>query len=194
VIVSGRPAPTLEEWFAEIPVGLVAEHGARSRDASGGWSDAFVASGPWRVAVESLMQEFADRLPGSFVEGKEFSVAWHYRGADDELGPVRARELVEALREVRGATGVHVLAGNRVVEARPLGATKGDAASRWIARSAPEFLFAAGDDATDEDMFRVLPEEAWSVRIGLADSRARYALETPERLRALLESLVPDLR
>jgi trehalose 6-phosphate synthase/phosphatase len=102
---------------------------------------------------------------------------------------VRARELVETLKGVKSSVGFQVLTGKKVVEARPVGATKGNAASHWIERVRPDFVLAAGDDATDEDLFAALPASAWSIRIGLEDSKARFNLEDPERLRSLLEDL-----
>ncbi len=191
VVVSGRDARTLEAWFDGAPLGLVAEHGAKVREIGGEWSAPSVPSTSWKQRVLPILEVFADRLPGSFVEEKEACVAWHYRGADDELGPVRARELVEALEGVQAADGFHVLRGNKVVEVRPAGATKGDAAARWISRAHPDFVLAAGDDVTDEDLFVALPETALSIRVGLGESHARFNLESPSRLLDLLEELSP---
>jgi trehalose 6-phosphate synthase/phosphatase len=189
VIVSGRDARTLDGWFGEASVALVAEHGALLRDPGGTWTPAWAGSTEWKRAVVDLMQVFADRLPGSLVEEKAVSVAWHHRGADEDLGPTRARELVDALRERTSSTGLQVVVGNRVVEVRPRDATKGHAAARWIARVGPELVLAAGDDVTDEDLFAALPPGSLSIRVGLGDSQARWNLEQPSRLLDLLEEL-----
>ena len=46
-------------------------------------------------------------------------------------------------------------------------------------------LFAVGDDWTDEDLFRALPPEAYSVRVGLAATAARYHLANHTRSKAV---------
>ena len=189
VVVSGRDGRTLDAWFQDLPVALVAEHGASARDAGGAWSSTPGLSTDWKQRIAPMMQVFADRLPGSFVEEKDACVAWHYRGADDELGPVRARELVDALQGVRVSGAYRVLSGNRVVEVRPSGATKGDAASRWLARVRPDFVLAAGDDTTDEELFHALPSTSLSIRVGLGESMARFNVESPAALLDLLEDL-----
>jgi trehalose 6-phosphate synthase/phosphatase len=189
VVVSGRDAPTLERWFDGTRVGLVAEHGARSRRPDGTWADGPEGTPGWKGPLVNLMQVFSDRLPGSWVEEKEYCVAWHYRGADDELGPVRARELIEALRDWKGGAGVHVLRGKKVVEVRPAGTSKADAVARWVGSVRPDFVLAAGDDETDEEMFAVLPDGALSIRVGLGDSRARFNVEDPAALRDFLSEL-----
>ncbi|HEY4206857.1 MAG TPA: bifunctional alpha,alpha-trehalose-phosphate synthase (UDP-forming)/trehalose-phosphatase, partial [Puia sp.] len=43
-IVSGRDSQTLEKWFGDIPVGLIAEHGAKLRDTRGDWEAAIAGS------------------------------------------------------------------------------------------------------------------------------------------------------
>jgi trehalose 6-phosphate synthase/phosphatase len=46
-----------------------------------------------------------------------------------------------------------------------------------------------GDDLTDEDMFKVLPEDAYSVKIGFTPSKARFYLGSPKEVRALLDEM-----
>jgi len=46
-----------------------------------------------------------------------------------------------------------------------------------------------GDDCTDEDLFRVLPQTAFSVRVGLATTAARYFLSNHTAVRRLLREL-----
>ncbi|WP_121444862.1 trehalose-phosphatase [Brockia lithotrophica] len=66
------------------------------------------------------------------------------------------------------------------------GMTKGSAARRFLRDQS--FIFAAGDDVTDEDLFRALPETAIAVRVGAKPSHATYAVPTPQDLRKILEA------
>jgi trehalose 6-phosphate synthase/phosphatase len=68
---------------------------------------------------------------------------------------------------------------------RNSGVTKGTAGIAAIA-DGPDFVFAAGDDATDEDLFRALPPEAITVCVGGVHSHATYRLADYRELRAIL--------
>ena len=190
VIVSGRDWRTLQEWFGARSMALVSEHGVRVREADGQWHLTAAISTRGRRRVRDVMQVFADRVPGSFVEDKESSVAWHYRGADPVQGPARARELTEVLRQLTASSGLHVLRGKKVVEVKPSGADKGSAAVRWLSRHRGGFVLAAGDDETDENLFAALPPTAISICVGAGPSRARFNVEDPAQMATLLAELV----
>src|SRR2546426_9622323 len=85
VLVSGRPRRDLGEWFGELPLTLIAEHGAwvRDRGARERRSTLPLEEG-WKVRLRPVMERFLGRLPGSSLEGKDFSIARHYRAADPE--------------------------------------------------------------------------------------------------------------
>jgi trehalose 6-phosphate synthase/phosphatase len=51
-----------------------------------------------------------------------------------------------------------------------------------------DFMFAAGDDRTDEDLFERLQPGAWTVHIGPGPTRASYVVPDFESLRAVLRS------
>jgi len=74
------------------------------------------------------------------------------------------------------------------------GIDKGVAALRWLTQDHYDFIFAAGDDWTDEDMFAVLPEASFSIRVGYLSSRARFNLGDTEDVLLLLEELAGSLR
>jgi trehalose 6-phosphate synthase/phosphatase len=52
-----------------------------------------------------------------------------------------------------------------------------------------DFILAIGDDWTDEDLFRALPANAYSVRVGLANTAARYYLGSHTAVRRVLREL-----
>lgn len=192
VLVSGRDWRTLQEWFGRRPMVLVSEHGVRVREPGGQWHLTAAISTRGRRRVRDVMQVFADRLPGSSLEEKESSVAWHYRRADPVLGPDRARELTEVLRNLTASTDLQVLQGKKVVEVKPAGANKGSATLRWLSRHRGGFILAAGDDETDETLFAALPPSAISIRVGPGESRARQNVEGPEQFVALLSELAGE--
>jgi len=188
-IVSGRPRRDLEEWFGRLPVALVAEHGVWLRPKGGEWRILKAVTTEWKPRLRPILQRYVDRLPGALLEEKEFSLAWHYRAADPELASRRARELLDALAGFTRNIDVQVLEGNKVLEVRSTGVSKGTAATEWLASQAAEFILAIGDDWTDEDLFRALPPTAFSVRVGLAKTAARYYLANHTAARRLLREL-----
>jgi trehalose 6-phosphate synthase/phosphatase len=76
----------------------------------------------------------------------------------------------------------------KVIEVRPSGFGKGRACQRFLARDF-DFVLALGDDTTDEDLFRTLPESAWSIRVGLTRSYARFNVYNQAQAGELLEAL-----
>ena len=72
-------------------------------------------------------------------------------------------------------TELQVMEGNKVLEIKAAGINKGNAAARWLAKYPADFVLALGDDRTDEDTFRALPPEAYTIRVG-TDARLAGAL------------------
>jgi trehalose 6-phosphate synthase/phosphatase len=190
VIVSGRPRRDLEEWLGQLPAGLIAEHGVWLRPRGGEWRMLRAITTEWKERVRPILQVYVDRLPGALLEEKEFSLAWHYRRADPEQASRRARELLDALAGFTRNIDVQVLEGNKVLEVRNTGVSKGTAATEWLGGVGADFILAIGDDWTDEDLFRALPATAYSVRVGLANTAARYYLGNHTAVRRVLRELI----
>jgi trehalose 6-phosphate synthase/phosphatase len=188
VIVSGRDRHTLEEWFAELALGLVAEHGAWLRPKGQGWQRAKPLSGDWKQQVLPILEMYADRLPGAFVEEKEDSLAWHHRMADPEQAGQRASELIDHLLQLTAKAGLQVVRGNKVVEVRSAGVDKGSALLAWTGGGDYDFVLGIGDDTTDEDLFKALPEAAVSIRVGISATHARYNVRSSAQVTELLRS------
>jgi trehalose 6-phosphate synthase/phosphatase len=188
-IISGRPRQTLESWVGHLPISLIAEHGVWLRNRGEDWRMLKTMTTGWKEGVRPILQLYVDRLPGALLEEKEFSLAWHYRRADPEQATLRAKELLDDLATFTRNVDVQVFEGNKVIEIRNSGVNKGSAALEWLKQFSPEFILAIGDDWTDEDMFRALPASAFSVRVGLASTSARYYLSGPATVRRMLHEL-----
>lgn len=195
-IVSGRPRKDLERWLGSVPgLALFAEHGALARlSGSSDWE--LLARRPvtdWKPLVLPVLEQVADRTPGSFVEEKEFSVVWHYRLSDPEVGEWQANELIAMLGGMLADTEIVASRGNRTVELRVIGAEKTTVAERLrLPRPGRAFLLAAGDDETDEDLFeqlRLAGDGAWTVRVGDGATAARYRLPSPRAMLKVLRLL-----
>jgi trehalose 6-phosphate synthase/phosphatase len=192
VIISGRDRQTLQSWFGDLPIHLVAEHGFLSRTAGNEWRSMKVISGDWKQRLLPILSLFADRLPGATVEEKEYSLVWHYRGADREQGEPFAHELVDNLNALTGNVDVQVMQANKAIEVRMAGINKGTIARELISENGYDFILAIGDDTTDEDLFAVLSDRAHSIRVGAAHSHAKYNCRDVEEVHGVLSMLSRD--
>jgi trehalose 6-phosphate synthase/phosphatase len=192
-VVSGRSRADLERWLGGARgVWLAAEHGATVRSPlTGEWETYRPNYAPdWKERVRPVLEHYVDRTPGSLVEEKEFALVWHYRMADPEFGSWLANELVSNLEQMLAETELRAYRGQKIVEVKPVWANKGEVLTRLADETGtPDFLFAAGDDRTDEDLFERLSETAWTVHVGTRQTRARYRVASPAELHALLARL-----
>lgn len=190
VIVSGRDKDVLEQWFGALNLGLIAEHGVWIKKKDGEWQLTEHLRSDWKDQVRPLMELYVDRTPGSFLEEKDFSLAWHYRRADPELAEVRSRELKDALLHLTVNLNLGVLEGSKVIEVKEVSVNKGRGVMRWLSEDEWDFILAVGDDRTDEDVFAVLPESAYSIKVGIVPSKARFNIVSQYRVRELLRELI----
>jgi trehalose 6-phosphate synthase/phosphatase len=147
----------------------------------------------WKKQIRPLLELYVDRTPGSFIEEKDFSLVWHYRKADPKLAAIRAGELKEALSYATNNLNLGILDGSKVIEVKGIGINKGRAALKWVLKGKWDFIMAIGDDRTDEDIFEVLPEQAYSIKVGMGLTKARYSVGYPYEVRQLLQEL-QDIR
>lgn len=189
-IISGRKHETLEQWFGDRGLDLIAEHGAWRKNLGGQWLQKADLSNSWKAEVSLLMDAFCDRTPGAFVEEKSYSLVWHYRKVQKGLGSLRANELMDNLRYMIADYGLQLLNGDKVIEVKNSEVNKGKATYSILNDAEYDFILAIGDDHTDEDIFKALPEDAISIKVGNHISAARYFLEDFHEVRELLKSLI----
>ncbi|MBP7050120.1 MAG: bifunctional alpha,alpha-trehalose-phosphate synthase (UDP-forming)/trehalose-phosphatase [Phycisphaerae bacterium] len=189
-IVSGRDRETLDKWFGRLDLSMVAEHGGWIRGDDGNWRNSQPLNKAWKQMIRPILELYADRTPGSLVEEKDFSLVWHYRRADAGLASVRVQELRGALASLTENMDVGVFEGSKILEIRRYGVSKGHAADSLAMGKKWDFLLAAGDDYTDEEMFTALPANAYSIKVGQGFSKARFRVDAVDDIRTLLRRLV----
>lgn len=187
VIVSGRDHITLEEWLGDVDVDMVAEHGVWHKTSKGRWNHVMGINNEWKKDIQSIMNLHTDRTTGTFIEEKAYSLAWHYRKVESALGLVRAQQLVNDLRHFTYDNNLQILQGDKVIEVKNAGVNKGLACARWLENNHYDFVLAVGDDTTDEDIFKVMPPDAISIKVGNKLSVARYTVKDYTEVRSLLK-------
>jgi len=196
IVMSGRDSQFMSENIGNIRCILAAEHGAKSLDpATGRWHKRVHSDrSTWFPAALKTMSDYTARVPGSFIEKKQFSIAWHYRNAPTEFGEFQARKLAEELELGLANLPVNILRGKKIIEARALEAHKGIFARSFLDSLAPgTFAIAVGDDRTDEDMFTAIRGRGLSFKVGRGASAADVALPSQEDVVEFLDGLFARL-
>jgi len=190
VIISGRGRETLGEWMKDYPIDLIAEHGVWYKRPKEEWQQFQEMDTSWHPEFLSVLEMYVDRTPGSFIEKKDYSLVWHYRKVETGLGEVRTRELTSQLKYISSEKDIQIMEGNKVIEIKNSNVSKGSAAAEWIKQDTYGFVMACGDDRTDEDTFKAMPDEAYTIKIGSSSSAASYRVKNHEDIRKLLKSIV----
>lgn len=187
-IVSGRPRKALQRWFRGIPVLLAAEHGAWKR-YDGKWSHTDTDFKEVKGRIREILAQYASRTAGAEVEEKDYAMVWHYRNVAHELAFVRSLELMRELEAILTDDEVQIHRGNKIIEVKPNNVSKGYVAADLEASYPSDFILCAGDDYTDEDMFKAISKDAISIKVGPGDTRAKYQISDVAQMTALLEDL-----
>lgn len=189
VIISGRNFQVLEEWLGHLSIHLVAEHGASFRLKGENWQHYTDIDLSWKGLIKSTFEHFVQRSPGSFIEEKEYTIAWHYRGVEEELGFIRSRELLDNLYHLVRNTHLNVLDGHKVIEVRAAGIDKGIATGKIMELFPSDFILAMGDDKTDEDIFNVLKGRGVTIKVGNDLTAAEFNVRNQGEAFHLLDNL-----
>lgn len=186
VLISGRKHENLSEWFGDKNVYLIAEHGSWFKQQNTTWHKISGLSDSWKHDIYPVLETYVDRTPGSFIEEKTYSLVWHFRNAQKGLGELRANELMNNLKYLASDKGLQLLPGDKVLEVKNMEINKGKAALMLVEKNDYDFIIAFGDDYTDEDVFKALPDSALTIKVGGNVSAAKFYLRNPIEVRKLL--------
>ncbi|MFO8065518.1 MAG: bifunctional alpha,alpha-trehalose-phosphate synthase (UDP-forming)/trehalose-phosphatase [Spirochaetota bacterium] len=189
VIISGRQKDFLDRTLSDIPVSIVAGHGIWVKEKNSDWEIMEQATPDWKEEILPIFELYRDRTPGSAIEENDYSLVWHYRGAEPELASVRLSELKDALLSMISNLDLSLLEGNKMIEIKNTDVSKGRAATRWVDAGPWDFVLAVGDDWTDEDIFNMLDDRDFTIKVGVDISSANYFLESPDQVRQLVKRL-----
>ncbi len=191
-LVGGRTRKDMDRWFLKYGFHLVAEHGycVKEKDGQGWVVLTPEADLSWKDQILDFLELYVGMTPGSFLEEKTASVVWHYAGADPEFGTWKARQLVSSLQEMLSNLPVEIQHGKKIVEIASVHANKGAAVSYFMTKYRYEAALCAGDDETDEAMFRLSDERILSAKIGGGETDAMFRSPSPKTFRTFLHRLL----
>lgn len=189
IVISGRNQKDIEKFVGELPIDIIAEHGGMLKN-QGKWQKQNINISDWKESVLTVLNETSLFCPGSFVEEKVFSLAWHYRNA--ATGYIQSRKLIKILDSINSSYNFKILDGNKVVEIKSKEIGKGKAAKYLVEKDNYDFILCMGDDKTDEEMFEFLVThpEAITIKVGEGNTMAKYMLEHVDDVIKLLRQLL----
>jgi len=192
-ILTGRSREDAQRHLRLVPDYLVGNHGAEGLP---GWEerlDEFRSQvAGWERQLFALLPAPAGAGTGIFIENKGASLSIHYRGALDQASSHKLVLCAVDQLEPRPRSMSGIFTVNLLPEAAP---DKGRAIIELMRRGGHPKGFFAGDDVTDEDVFRLKADKLFSVRIGVKrESEALYYLKSQQEMLVLLRQINAVLR
>ncbi len=181
-LVSGRGVEDLRTTSGlSGPFRWVGSHGAEFDGPLGG------ELADRRDALADALRPLVAAVPGARLEVKPASVAVHVRTVAD---PAAGERLLADVAAGPGAdAGLTAKPGKAVLELAVTDADKGSALVRLATELGAAGVLYLGDDVTDEDAFRAVPDGV-TVKVGEGSTAARHRVDDLAGVHALLERLV----
>ncbi len=139
-----------------------------------------------RGVIGERLAEIAQRYPGSSLEQKPASVAFHTRNAAPESVAAAVAEVEAFAASDDSLTISH---GKKVCEVGVMQADKGKALDTLRTNVSASAVLFVGDDATDEDAFTSLQGPDVSVKVGEGETAATYRIDGTEDVALMLSTL-----
>ncbi len=193
VLLSKRNPDTLDKWFKGLNIELIAIHGLWIKNQESPWKMIEPLDDHWKGEIRPILEQYTARTPGSLIEEEDFVLEWHYRNTDPDMGFLRARELGTLLINYAANYNLQIQEGDRNISIRNAGIKKGRAAMHWISEKDWNFILAIGSDWSDEELFNILPESAYSIRVGLNPTQAQFNVPNPSDIRLLLKDMIKQM-
>lgn len=128
------------------------------------------------------------------MEEKLSSIVWHYRKADQEFGDWKAHQLAEELAALTVKEQIEVRHDKKIVEVTAAQVNKGAAVASILKEDkAYEIALCAGDDQTDESMFKLSAPRLLSVKVGEGPTKAQFRVANPAAFRRFLDEALMKL-
>jgi trehalose 6-phosphate synthase/phosphatase len=169
-VMSGRTPEELDKTFSRVPgLGLIAENGCFVRPHDSEDWTAYVDMADmnkWKSDVKQIMKYYQDRMSGNILEEKHCSLLFRYdkvEKKDQESAARLAGDCANHINDACGQLSIHAVPMDKAVLIEVTGRGKGFAAKEiyeknWGGKGepagAPDFVFVAGDDREDEQVFR----------------------------------------
>jgi len=159
-LMSGRRKDDLKEYSAIKGLGICAENGCFLKHPKRDHWEMMLPDldMSWRKQVGDIFDYYTDRTPGSFIERRDITMVWHFGNADYHFVSWQAAECMNHIEHSVGSLyPIHTLAKKKSILVMPRNVNKGTIVRNVLAAHPDaDFIFAVGDDRSDEYMFEYL--------------------------------------
>jgi len=191
-VITGRSVEDARARMRFEPDYLIGNHGLEGVPGWNGHAAEYEKfCRQWRAELSERMGR-GGLEPAIWLEDKRYSLSLHYRAAEHRsLAEKQLADLVATLRPKP-----RIIGGKCVLNLVPVDAPdKGQALAQLLRDSQCESAIYVGDDATDEDVFRLRDRSILTVRIGhAAHTAAAFFLDNRSEVAILLDELIVRLR
>ena len=210
-IITGKQKKFLMNWFKDVKnLGFGSEYGCYWRDAHEPEQEVktmLTVNKQYFNTAFSIIKQFEMKTEGSRTEVKESSICWNFGNSDQYSGNIQASDLTIQLSNLfSNSSELEVVTGKDYVEIKPKNLNKGFFISFILKKfismdKKPDYIFACGDDVSDEEMFKYLNfvnkqniRKEENIKIITSTllkkpSAAQYFVPSTEELLNLLDSL-----
>ncbi|MEM7168080.1 MAG: trehalose-phosphatase [Planctomycetota bacterium] len=186
-IISGRSLRDLATFTGSPSnVHLVGSHGSEFEPGFGDQLGPEVLERLDRVTSE--VQAIVDDTPGTQLERKPASIAFHYRQMEGD--PSAAVDAV--MSGPATLEGVYTKTGKKVIEFSVVATDKGVALERIRSRVGATVCVYIGDDVTDEDAFKTMSGPDVSIKVGDEETAAVYRVRNIHGVARFLAQLTEE--
>lgn len=191
VLISGRDREFLDRSIGDLPIVLVAEHGAFYREPGANWNEMFIASNEWINTALPAFKALAFHYEGSLLEIKDYSLAWHYRKISTKVTKSDKKQILAAIRSLPVHNYFQIYDSEFTIELRTPKINKGSFVAQWMGTRKFDFVLAIGDGKTDEDLFKMLGDQSYTIKIGPSSaSHAAFHLNSQMDVIPFVHSLL----
>jgi trehalose-phosphatase len=160
-VMSGRTVQEIELIFNRVPaIGLIAENGCFIREPNAEEWTQFPnerKTQKWKESCKSILQYYLERVEGSYLEERHCSLIFHYEKAhDNDVSSRHAGDCANHINDACEQQRVKAVPTKDSVIIEPVDFDKATAAQHIFSKytDRPDFLLVAGNDRSDEGVFR----------------------------------------
>ncbi|MCM1512943.1 MAG: trehalose-phosphatase [Oxalobacter formigenes] len=191
-ILTGRAIRDIRNRLPFSPAFLIGNHGLEGFPGKEALLEGYKKDClRWEACLRCALSSWNTADPGIVIENKQYSLDIHYRHTPN---PVHTGKKL-ALLLAAVFPDAHILPGKFTYSLLPQNAPdKGDALSALIRISGATGAIYAGDDTTDETVFRLRLHNLLSVRVGICQySAAAWHIDNQKTVTHLLDTLISRL-
>lgn len=197
-IVTGRSLEDIQHKIGIKKIAYIANHGFEIEGVDVHFRNPlFPKTAQIYREIEAKLRAAFKEIPEIIFEDKGCTLSVHYRIAPEKSKDFIKRSIRQVVKPYILLREVNLREGKEVLEVRPAIAWDKGKAVLWLLRSSKELnseksvTIYIGDDDTDEDAFKALRGQAFTIRVGESKtSEAQYYLNDVKQVHELLSRIV----